>query len=126
MKHYELARLKHKCNFGVVHSEKNPYTGQQIPYFYPDLEKYYGEYSNTLEQEYLIQGMKIETSMTIVVRHNAQLKKYKEVMIDGEVYDINKIESDDTINGYDLVMIGKLNHGISIAKTTATEQGLVQ
>lgn len=117
MKHYDLTRLKHRCNFGDIESKKNPYTGVAVPMFVPKEPRYYGEVSNTMEQNYLVTGLKLEYSTNIVVRHDKNLKDYQAVMIDGAVYNIEKYESDDTINAFDVVTLGKLNKGIAVADT---------
>lgn len=108
MKNYKLSDLKHECIFGTTKSKENA-AGVNIPYFVPQLNKMYGNMSNTIQQNYLVTGLKIEYSNNIVVRHDDRLKQMTVVKIDGVVYEIQKYEPDDRINAFDTITVGKVN-----------------
>lgn len=121
MKSYQLSRLKHECIFGTTKSYENG-AGVNVPYFVPQLTKMYGNVSNSIQQSYLVTGLKIEYSNNIVVRHDKQLEQMTVVKINEFVYDIKKYEPDDRINAFDVITIGKVNKGIQIGEPTTTTE----
>lgn len=115
---YIISRLRHRAVFGTTKSEPaNTATGR-IHVFVPKFEVYYGDYTQTLNQQISLNGLYKEYVRVIVVRHDPRVVSSNENVIskvqlnDGEYYQVVAVTVDDSINGYDIVTL-KRTKGIS-------------
>lgn len=106
---YSAVDFRAKADFGSYESVSNPYTGVSVPKFVKKFTLHYKSHTRTLNQEYLAVSAGESEARVIVVRHNAKVIKGLAVLLNGNVYDITKVSSDEGfgINKYDFITLKK-------------------
>lgn len=114
MRNYKINRLKHKGQLGT-YNEKMDDNGFAITdqngmpsfEFKPKGEPiWYGEYKVAMSQEpYSNEPISVQTSRTIVIRHDTTINSGDIIKIETGYYRIVNIEPDDEVNGLDIVTL---------------------
>lgn len=107
MKTYDVSRMKHRCQFGVYgdSDEINPNTGVPIQQFVPQFSLWFGEYSQTINQQITLTGDNLTDTKMIVVRHNEQVNQQQLVKIGDTLYQVNNVAGDDEVNSFDVITL---------------------
>ena len=104
--------MRIKASFGRMGAtqKKNPNTGRPIQGFVASFTVWAGRYSLSLSESLAYQGINEHVSMVIFIRHNPKVNQTQKVQINGELYDISHIQSDDGLVpiGFDLVTLKKV------------------
>lgn len=106
MKTYDVSRMKHRCQFGVYgNGEMNPNTGAPVYQFVPQFSLWFGEYSQTINQQITLTGDNLTDTKMIVVQHNEQVNQQQLVKIGDTLYRINNVAGDDEVNSFDVITL---------------------
>ncbi|MCT3583635.1 phage head closure protein [Levilactobacillus brevis] len=106
MKTYDVSRMKHRCQFGVYgNGEMNPNTGAPVQKFVPQFSLWFGEYSQTINQQITLTGDNLTDTKMIVVRHNEQVNQQQLVKIGDTLYRVNNVSGDDEVNSFDVITL---------------------
>lgn len=109
MKKYSIARLNKRAEFGTYTEQINENTGMSQHTFQPSFSLWFGNYTQTIQEQLTLTGNNITDSKMIVIRHNDQVNGTYIVRIDESLYKVSNIASDDGIDSFDVITLVK--HG---------------
>lgn len=103
MKDYDLKRMKYRVEFGK-YKNSGPEAGSAV--FVPMAKVWCGLYklstSQIIAAGSTLEGM--DHTKLIAIRHK-DLDEFTHAMFNDDLYTIQKIESDDSLNGFDVVSL---------------------
>lgn len=107
MKKYSIARLNKRAEFGTYTEQINENTGMSQQTFQPSFSLWFGNYTQTIQEQLTLTGNNITDSKMIVIRHNDQVNGTYIVRIDESLYKVSNIASDDGIDSFDMITLVK-------------------
>uniref|UniRef100_UPI00403FA594 phage head closure protein n=1 Tax=Lentilactobacillus hilgardii TaxID=1588 RepID=UPI00403FA594 len=107
MKKYSIARLNKRAEFGTYTEQINENTGMSKQTFQPGFSLWFGNYTQTIQEQLTLTGNNITDSKMIVIRHNDQVNGTYIVRIDENLYKVSNIVSDDGIDSFDVITLVK-------------------
>lgn len=87
--------------------------GVNVTSFVPAYFLHFKQQKRTLTQQYSLIGTRLDSSITIIVRHDTRNASQKQARLDGVVYDISDISPDDGNDyiRYDYLTLTKVTKG---------------
>lgn len=107
MKKYNLARLNKRAEFGTYTEQINENTGMSQQTFQPSFSLWFGDYTQTIQEQLTLTGNNITNSKMIVIRHNDQVNGIYVVRIGEDLFKVSNIASDDGIDSFDVITLVK-------------------
>lgn len=108
MKNYNINRLKHIAEIGTFKDgeQYNPNTGMPIKTFMATKSLWFGEYRVKIVQKpYANEPYRVNQQKLIVIRHDTSVETNQIIKIQHSFYRIIDIETDDTVNGLDVLTL---------------------
>lgn len=114
MKKYKPNDLNRKCEIGSFKTIKTA-TGGSVKSLDPDtaLSVWFASKMRTLALQFQVEGTDIADTFEIVVRHNPIFTKKMGVLLDGTLYDIKNISSDESaaLQKFDILTLKEKTKG---------------
>lgn len=105
---YQPFQFNHTAEFGVPTSERNAFTGVNVPKFKPLMKLHFARRNQSIADRYQSAGTSYQDTLIIVIRHNRQLSSEKVVYVrfNDQLYKcLSYSVNDDTFNAVDLLTL---------------------
>lgn len=110
---YKPHEMNRKAEFGVFETKRNPNTGVAKSVFVKSFSMWCASVERGLKMEASLEGTRFEDTISIAVRHNSTVNEQLMVRLDGQLYEIVKIQSDNgnKYNAFDLIVLTHRGRG---------------
>ena len=101
-------QFNHTAEFGIPSSERNAFTGVNVPKFKPLMKLHFARRNQSIADRYQAAGTSYQDTLIIVIRHNRQLSSEKVVYVrfNNQLYKcLSYSVNDDDYNAVDLLTL---------------------
>lgn len=105
---YSPYQFNHVAEFGIPASERNAFTGVNVPKFKPLMKLHFARRNQSIADRYQAAGTSYQDTLIIVIRHNRQLSSEKVVYVrfNNQLYKcLSYSVNDDDYNAVDLLTL---------------------